>query len=103
MRYRAGIIGCGQIARSHAAAWRAVPGVGLVALADTQPGALADFARAFDVPAEHCYVDYRQMLDREGLDIVSVCSWHAQHAELPIAAAARAPGAIVCEQPMPLP
>jgi predicted dehydrogenase len=74
--------------------------VELVALADTQSGALADFARAFDVPAERCYVDFRQMLDREGLDIVSVCSWHAQHAEMTITAAARAPRAILCEKPM---
>jgi predicted dehydrogenase len=74
--------------------------VDLVALADSHPGALATFGRDFGAPAEHCYTEYRRMLDEEHLDIVSVCSWHGQHAEMTIAAAARAPRVILCEKPM---
>ena len=40
------------------------------------------------------------MLDAERPDIVSICSWHAQHAEMTIAAAARKPKAILVEKPM---
>ncbi len=40
------------------------------------------------------------MLDRERLDVVSVCVWHTGHARWTIAAAARRPRAILCEKPM---
>jgi predicted dehydrogenase len=100
MTYRAGIIACGGIAREHARAWVAAPGVKLAALSDTDPGGLAGFAYDFDVAPEHCYTDYREMLDRENLDIVSVCSWHGQHADMTVAAAARSPKVILCEKPM---
>ncbi len=99
-RYRVGIIACGSIARMHAAAWKATPEVEIVALADTFPAALADFGRDYGVSVEHCYTDYRRMLDGEHLDIVSVCSWHGQHAAMTVAAAARAPRVILCEKPM---
>jgi predicted dehydrogenase len=40
------------------------------------------------------------MLDQEGLDVVSVCTWHGGHAPWTIAAAAHKPKAILCEKPM---
>ncbi len=40
------------------------------------------------------------MLDKERPDFVDVCSWHQQHAEMVIAAAARQPKAILCQKPM---
>jgi predicted dehydrogenase len=42
------------------------------------------------------------MLDKEHPDFVDVCSWHRQHAEMVIAAAARQPRAIICQKPMAL-
>jgi predicted dehydrogenase len=42
------------------------------------------------------------MLDSERPDFVDVCSWHGQHAEMVIAAAARRPKAIICQKPMAL-
>jgi predicted dehydrogenase len=40
------------------------------------------------------------MLDHERPDFVDVCSWHQQHAEMVIAAAARQPKAILVQKPM---
>lgn len=99
-QYRVGIIACGGIARYHARGWSACPSVEIAALADSNPQALAEFGDTFDVAPEHCYLDYREMLDREHPDIVSVASWHGQHAEMTIAAAARQPKVILCEKPM---
>lgn len=99
-RYRVGIIACGTIARAHARGWRSHPQTDLVAIADSNEEALKEFGEAWGIPPEHRYTDYRQMLDREKLDIVSICSWHGQHAEMTIAAAARKPLAILCEKPM---
>lgn len=98
--YRSAIIACGTIARCHARAWQAIPAVKLSAIADTNPEALAEFGDFFGVPPEHRYTDYRVMLDRERPDFVDVCSWHGQHAEMTIAAAARQPKAIICQKPM---
>ena len=100
--YRTGIIACGIIARVHARAWQGVKGgpTEIGAIADTNPDALREFGEFFGVAEEHRYADYRQMLDRERLDLVDVCSWHQQHAEMVIAAAARQPKAIICQKPM---
>ena len=100
--YRTGIIACGIIARVHARAWQGVKGrpTEIGAIADTNPDALREFGEFFGVAEEHRYLDYRQMLDRERLDFVDVCSWHQQHAEMVIAAAARQPRAIICQKPM---
>ena len=101
-RYWTATIACGMIARVHARAWLGVPGrpAGIGAIADSNPDALREFGEFFDVAAEHRYADYREMLDAERPDFVDVCSWHAQHAEMVIAAAARRPRAIICQKPM---
>ena len=100
--YRTGIIACGIIARVHARGWLGVPNqpTHIGALADTNPDARSEFGDFFNVDAGSRYGDYREMLDKEELDFVDVCSWHQQHAEMVIAAAARKPKAILCQKPM---
>ncbi len=102
--YRTAIIACGNIARVHARAWQNVPGhpVEIAAIADTHPDALREFGDFFGVPESKRYINYREMLDAEHPDFVDVCSWHGQHAEMVIAAAARRPKAIICQKPMAL-
>ena len=101
-KYRTAIIACGTIARVHARGWRGVDGLPtqIGAIADTNPDALREFGEFFAVGEEHRYADYREMLDQEQPDFVDVCSWHQQHAEMVIAAAARRPQAILCQKPM---
>jgi predicted dehydrogenase len=103
-RYRTAVIACGTIARVHARGWQEIPDrpTELAAIADTHPDARREFGEFFDVPEEHRYADYREMLDREQPDFVDVCSWHRLHAEMVIAAAARRPRAIICQKPMAL-
>ena len=101
-KYRTAIIACGTIARVHARGWLGVPGqpTQIGAIADTNADALREFGDFFQVDAEHRYTDYREMLDKERPDFVDVCSWHQQHAEMVIAAAARHPKVILCQKPM---
>lgn len=102
-KYRTAIIACGVIARVHVRGWLAVPGqpTEIAALADTNPDARREFGDFFKVGEEHRYADYREMLDKERPDFVDVRSWHQQHAEMVvIAAAARKPKAIICQKPM---
>jgi UDP-N-acetyl-2-amino-2-deoxyglucuronate dehydrogenase len=98
--YRVGIIGCGSIARAHAHGWTNCEHTSLVALADITPEARQEFGDQFGVAPDKRYADFREMLDKEDLDIVSVCLWHGQHAPTVVAAAARRPKLILCEKPM---
>lgn len=96
--YRAAIIGCGSIGRAHARGYSAVETIDLAACADIDRPRGKRFAAQHDIPK--FYDDFREMLEGERPDIVSVCTWHPQHAEMTIAAAVRRPRAILCEKPM---
>jgi len=96
--YRAGIIGCGNIANYHARGYLGVPRIELIAIADPVVEALDDFKGRYDI--QNCYDDAREMLDKEGLDIVSVTTPHKQHAPMTVAACSRKPKAVLCEKPM---
>lgn len=108
-QYRVGLIGCGRpwktegasgfgMAHAHAHGYAASPDAHIVALADID----LDNARAFQAEhgGEHVYADYGEMLAREQLDIVSVCTWPHHHAPMVIAAAEAGVKAIHCEKPM---
>ena len=97
-KYRVGIIGCGGIARLHALGYQGVEEVEIVAIADPVADALNDFGENYNIQTR--YLDPREMLDKENLDIVSVATWHRLHAPMTIAACARKPKAVLCEKPM---
>ena len=97
-KYRAGIIGCGGISRSHARAYQQHEKVNLVTAADINPEALKKFADQFSISAK--YTDYKEMLKEEDLDLVSVCTWQGTHAGITIAAAESVVRGILCEKPM---
>lgn len=107
--YRVGIIGCGRprqtegatgfgMSHWHAEGYKASPDTEIVALADIN----LDNARAFQAihGGQHLYTDYQEMLEKENLDIVSICTWPHLHAEMVIAAAAAGVKAIHSEKPM---
>jgi len=64
------IIGCGRIAPRHAQSIETIDGANLVAVCDVIPGRAENFAKNFNATA---YTDYRDILDRKDIDIVSVC------------------------------
>lgn len=110
--YRAAVIGCGRpgpppgvaegyaIAYAHAQGYQAAGNVALVAAADISPANLAAFADTFGITGR--YSDYREMLESERPDLVSICTWPDLHPPMVVdAARARARG-ILCEKPMAL-
>jgi predicted dehydrogenase len=68
--YRAGVIGVGGVSSLHTDAYIALPSTELVAAADVSEAALARFTDKYRIT--NVYTDYRKMLDKENLDIVSV-------------------------------
>ena len=109
-KYRVGVIGCGDntkkkdamgyaMAWQHAIAYEKLPEqCEIVACADISEKNAKAFADRFG--AKTIYSDYKEMLAKEGLDIVSICTWMRLHAEMTIAAAEAGVKAIHCEKPM---
>ncbi len=106
---RVGIIGCGRPWKSegatgfgmshfHARGYADAPEAEVVALSDL----VLAHAQAFQERhgGDALYEDYREMLARENLDMVSICTWPHLHAEMVIAAAEADVRAIHCEKPM---
>jgi predicted dehydrogenase len=113
--YRGGIIGLGFIGGAdqvsgdalgqrvadldgtHLGAMLNHPRVELVAGSSRDAGRRERFAERTKA---RTYADWRQMLDREQLNIVSVATYAPQHAEITVACAQRGVRVIYCEKPM---
>lgn len=106
---RIGFIGTGRrktegsttgyaMAYAHAEGYKKLPRVELAACADI----VKDNARAFaDANGCHAvYTDYKAMLRKEHLDVVSICTWPALHADMAVACAKARVKAVHCEKPM---
>lgn len=113
--YRAGIIGCGRIASTiedelrkapgfglfpytHAGAYRRHPRTKLVAAADIDGSKLNAFGKRWGVTA--LYSDYREMLERERLDIVSVAALSRLHYEMTMEVAKHPVKGLFLEKPV---
>jgi UDP-N-acetyl-2-amino-2-deoxyglucuronate dehydrogenase len=77
-RIRFGIIGCGVIGDTHAKAVGSVPDAQLVAVADVLPERAQQLATTYGVAP---YASVQDMLEREQLDVVNVCTPSGQHGE----------------------
>jgi UDP-N-acetyl-2-amino-2-deoxyglucuronate dehydrogenase len=77
-KLRFGIIGCGVIGPLHAEAITSLPDAQLVAVADIIPELAQKLAEKFHVTP---YSDFQEMLAREQLDVVDVCTPSGMHGE----------------------
>lgn len=95
---RVGVIGAGGIgSQVHIPAYKALPGVEIVAVADANLERAQQVAKQNGIP--HAYADYRDLLAQDGISVVSVCSPNAFHAPQSIAAL-EAGVNVLCEKPM---
>jgi predicted dehydrogenase len=83
---------------SHAGAYRAVKEVELVAVCDLNPEKLEKCGRRWGIRS--LYQDYREMLRKERLDILSICTWNSTHLEIAKEAVEQGVKAIFCEKPI---
>jgi Predicted dehydrogenases and related proteins len=110
VEYKAGLVGCGRIGSefdddpkrkyvaTHAGAYSAVPGIELVAVADTNREKLYKCGKKWNVRS--LYQDYEEMLEKEDLDILSICTWNSTHFEITKSAVKHGVKAIFCEKPI---
>lgn len=97
---RAGIVGCGGIAPDHALQYDSSSRARLVAVSDVRAGSLASILD--DWRFVRGYKRLEDMLRREQLDVVSVCTWPDSHAEIVSVLAKSGVKGILCEKPMAL-
>jgi len=94
--FRSAVIGCGNISRRHTEALTGSALAELVAVCDIREDRAAAAGEKFGVPY---YTDYRDVLAREDIDCIHICTPHYMHA--PIAIAACAAGKhVFTEKPM---
>ena len=122
--YRAAVIGCSRMGafidnegighlaseisdylarnfpRSHAASFFAEKRADLIACSDLRTEVMAEFGNRYNVPVARQYTDYREMLEQEQPDIVSVATQPEQRAEVVIYAAEHGVKAIYAEKAM---
>src|SRR5579871_6783112 len=109
-RYRYAIIGTGRpfktegatgfgMAHPHAHGFKATGRTDLIAIADIRDAVARQFVEEH-APQAKIYHDYRQMLQEEKPDLLSICTWPHLHADMTVAACEAGVRAIHCEKPM---
>ena len=98
-RLHAGVIGLGWAGQQHLAGYAEAADVDLVALAGMEADALQQLGATYGIPDEHRYADWRDLIDHEQLDVLSIATPTTLHA--PIAVAALDAGVhVLSEKPM---
>ncbi|MFH0910809.1 MAG: Gfo/Idh/MocA family oxidoreductase [Planctomycetota bacterium] len=98
-RLRLGIIGCGTVSPSHVESYLRAGNVEVAWTCDLVPERARMLAERYHVP--RVTADYRELLSDPGVDCVSICTDHASHAPLTIAAF-EAGKHVLCEKPIVL-
>lgn len=76
------ILGTGAISRIHVDSYSAFPDRCAVrSLCDRQPEKAQALAQEKELPSPQCFTDYRQAVDRNDIDLVSICLPPSIHAE----------------------
>ncbi len=82
----------------HARGYQRLDQCELAACADIKEENVSVFAESFGIPAT--YTDFREMLEGEDLDVVSISTWPHLHAEMTVECARAGVRAVHCEKPM---
>jgi len=96
MALRAGVIGCGDMGAQHARAWHARPDAEVAVVFDPLEERRAKLAHELGAEASSSWQD---AIERDGLDLVSVCTPTCFHAEIARFAASRGRH-VLCEKPL---
>lgn len=92
-----GIIGAGFARTTQIPGFRDCMAARVVAIASRNPDHAADVAKEFDIP--HVANDWRELVARDDVDLISVVTPPATHMEMTLAAIEHRK-AVLCEKPM---
>ncbi|MFA6809396.1 MAG: Gfo/Idh/MocA family oxidoreductase, partial [Eubacteriales bacterium] len=91
-----GIIGCGRISAKHTESIMAIDEAELLAVCDIIPEKAQNYSEKYGAKA---YTDYKELLARDDIDIVTIATPSGSHASIGIDAA-RAGKHVMVEKPM---
>ncbi|MBR2878089.1 MAG: Gfo/Idh/MocA family oxidoreductase [Clostridia bacterium] len=95
------IVGTGSISRLHTQGINRLDCAELVAVCDIHQEQLDWYTNLYPIAADRCYTDYDEMLKRDDVDAVIVCTNDTTHCYLSVRAM-RAGKDVLCEKPMTL-
>jgi UDP-N-acetyl-2-amino-2-deoxyglucuronate dehydrogenase len=95
-KLKTAIVGCGKVGHLHAAALRSLPQSELVAVCSRSAERAKKFADQYGVRA---FAGVEEMIDRAGVQAITMCTPHPAHAQPTIAAARRGVHVLV-EKPL---
>jgi UDP-N-acetyl-2-amino-2-deoxyglucuronate dehydrogenase len=93
------LIGCGRISKNHFDALSSIPEADFVSCCDILKDRAEEAAQLYDIPS--VYTNYREMLTKEHIDAVAICTPSGLHPEMGIEAA-RHHIHVISEKPMAL-
>lgn len=93
---RIGIVGCGSIFTMHATSVDNLENATLVGVCDIKKDRADAAAKKYNVPA---YYDYKELIEKENLDVVHVCVPHYMHPIISKYALEHGVN-VLCEKPM---
>jgi len=93
------VVGCGAMGTIHAARWNRLPDAAVVAVVDIRPDRAERLAATCGL--DRWYLDYREAICRDDVNVVSVCVPTHLHAEVAICAAEHGKH-VLSEKPMAL-
>jgi predicted dehydrogenase len=103
---RIGIVGYGVMGKAHSYGYRVAPMLRslpvtpvVTVMSGRDAGAVAAAAAAYGIPAT--VTDWQQLIDRDDVDVVDICTPPGTHAQIARQAAA-AGKAVLCEKPLAL-
>lgn len=96
---KSAVIGCGLIVKNHLKALKNIEYAACEAVCDIVPQKAQETAGAYGIPS--VYTDYRELLKRDDIDVVHICTPHYLHAQMAVDAL-KAGKHVLCEKPMAL-
>lgn len=96
--FRVAVVGCGAISNNHIRGILAA-GQKVVALCDVDPAAAKKKQAENDLTSAKIYTDYEDLLEREPLDAVHICTPHYLHAPMVVKALQKGIH-VLCEKPL---
>ena len=93
---KVGIIGCGRISVMHLGAIAQIDYAKLVACCDVEKEKADKVAKKYGATP---YTSYKEMIDRENLDVVHICLPHYLHSKVALYAFCKGVH-VLCEKPM---
>jgi predicted dehydrogenase len=94
---RVGVVGLGWAGETHIKSYLQIPGVEVVAIADTNQTQLNKLGETYNV--KYLFHDWKDLVEHPELDIVSVCTPNFLHAPVSIAALDHHKH-VLCEKPL---